>query len=190
MEAQRTDLPRMTPAEFFAFAEKQEGRYEFRAGEVVAMSGGTARHARLASRLQGLLFAGLRGTPCSAFTSELHLAIEAADRYVHPDNTVVCGPLQFAGGDADGRAVTNARVVIEVLSDSTEAHDRGEKFDLYRQIPTFEEYILVSRHEPDVQSFLRQDDGTWNLAFSRGLDAVATIRCLPLELPLAELYAE
>ena len=190
MEAEAPAPTRMTVKEFFAFAGTQEGKYEFHDGEVLAMSGGTPKHAFLENRLGTMLDLGLRGSPCRAFGSSMYVAVDRAGAYVHPNRSIVCGDLEVDPEVAGGLAVLNARVVLEVLSVGTERYDRGDKFKLYEQIPTLEEYLLISQHQPEVQSFLRQPDGTWNLAFFRGLDAVAKIRCLPLEIPLAELYAE
>ena len=190
MEAQAPALPRMTVEEFFAFVETQEQKYEFHDGEVLAMSGGLPKHARLEDRLASMLDRGLRGSECRSFGASLHLSVKAAGSYVHPDKSIVCGPLDLDPAVPNGRGVLNARVVFEILSDSTEGYDRGGKFNLYQQVPTLEEYLLISQHQPEVQSFLRQPDSTWNLAFFRGLDAVAKVRCLPLEIPLAELYEE
>ncbi len=190
MEAEAPDLPRMTVEEFFAFAATQEGKFEYHDGEVLAMSGGLPKHARLEDRLASMLDGGLRGRECRSYGASLHLSVAASGSYVHPDKSIVCGPLELDPKVPNGRGVLNARVVFEILSDSTEGYDRGEKFSLYRQVPSLEEYLLISQHQPEVQSFLRQPDGTWNLAFYRGLDAVAKIRCLPMDLPLAELYEE
>ena len=154
------------------------------------MSGATPAHARLEERLGGMLDRGLRGTGCRAYGPSMHLAIKATRSFVHPDKSIVCGPLEFDAPGAGDRGVTNPRVVVEILSESTGDYDRGEKFRKYDLVPSIEEYVLIDQREPSVQSFLRQPDGAWNLVFFHGPDAVARIRCLPLDLPLAELYAE
>ena len=85
-------------------------------------------------------------------------------------------------------AIVNPRVIFEVLSKSTESYDRGKKFDLYRQLNSLKEYILVAQDEPHVERFVRHDDGSWNLTVYKGLDAVLEFHSLPTELPLSEIY--
>ena len=99
-----------------------------------------------------------------------------------------CGPLTFGPLDKNEVSPNNPRVLFEVSSPSTDLYDRREKFDLYGGIPTLEEYFLVSQDVPHLQSLLRQEDGTWNLAVTAGMDATLKVRSLGLEIPLAEIY--
>jgi Uma2 family endonuclease len=100
--------------------------------------------------------------------------------------SIICGPLQFA--DADD-TVINPSVLVEVLSPSTEAYDRGQKFLQYRQIPSLREYLLVSQHEPLLELFVRQDNNLWSLREAAGLDARLEIPSLEIAVSLAEIYA-
>ena len=110
-------------------------------------------------------------------------------RYVYPDASIICGPLQLDPQDNQRQTILNPRVIIEILSPSTEGYDRGGKFAQYREIASFEEYILVSQTTPNVESLLRQPNGDWSILNFTGLEATAKIRCLQLEIPLSEIYA-
>ena len=112
-----------------------------------------------------------------------------SSRYVYPDLSVVCGPPQFDPADRRRTTVTNPRVVVEVLSDSTEAYDRGGKFTLYRECETLEENVLIAQDRPAFETYHRQPDGTWSFAAWSGLDAVARLRSLGVDLAMSALYA-
>ncbi len=107
--------------------------------------------------------------------------------YTYPDITVICGEPQFV--DVRRDTVVNPVLIVEVLSQSTEAHDRGLKFAQYRLIESLMEYVLVSQSEPRVESFLRQPGREWLLTESVGLDSVSILRSLDITIPLAEIYA-
>lgn len=180
---------RVTVEEYLRREAAATERHEFHDGEILAMSGGTFNHAQVKQDLSNSLAKRLAGTGCSALSSDMRVATTSFRHYVYPDVLIKCGPPQFDPADVNKTTILNARVVFEVLSGSTEAYDRGEKFDRYRQSSALEEYVLVSQNTPTIQSFLRQSDGTWNVKWWRGLEAVAQVRCLPIDLPLAELYA-
>jgi Uma2 family endonuclease len=110
------------------------------------------------------------------------------NRYVYPDLTVVCGEPEFDPLDEKQTTIINPRLVVEVLSGSTEAYDRGVKFAAYRELKSFQEYVLISQDQPLVETFLRQADGTWVLAAARGLEGSMTLRSLQIVVPLAEIY--
>ena len=109
------------------------------------MAGGTPEHGRLAAALAGELRGKLRGRPCAVFSSDVRIRIAATDRTTYPDLSVVCGKRETAADDPD--ALVNPIVIVEVLSDSTEADDRGAKFAHYRRLESLREYVLVSQHE-------------------------------------------
>ncbi len=190
MSAFASKLPqRMTVAEYLAFEETATDRHEFHDGEVLAMSGGTARHSLIAANVNGEVRQRLKGSPCRVLESNMRVTTRSNSRFVYPDGLVVCGTFEFHPQDRGETTLTNPRVVFEVLSPSTEAYDRGEKFNHYRRIESFEEYILVSQRRPLIESFHRQADGAWSIQSWEGLDAVARIRCVEIDLPLAEVYA-
>ena len=114
--------------------------------------------------------------------------VEGREDYLLPDASITCGPQVYE--DEREVAAVNPKVVFEVLSASTQDDDRGRKFDLYRRIPSLEEYVVIAQDDPLVIGHLRESESAWHLAAWTGLDAVARVRSVPLELPLAELYAE
>jgi Uma2 family endonuclease len=125
------------------------------------------------------------------YTSDLKVASQRRRQITYPDGSIICGPpeiLPAAGSERD--VVTNPRVLIEVLSPSTEHYDRTTKFDLYRDIPTFEEYVLVEQRSPRIETYRRFEDGSWRFEAFVGLDATATIAAVAVRIPLAQVYAD
>ncbi len=179
---------RMTLQEYLSFEEASDRRHEFHAGEVLEMSGGTYTHSRVTTNLVMTLGGGLRGGPCQVLDANMSVATQFTQRYVYPDASILCDEPDFLPGDASERILVNPRVVFEVLSDSTEAYDRGGKFQHYQLIPSLQEYILIAQHEARIEGFLRMDDGGWSMMSWVGADAVARVRSVELDLPLLEVY--
>ncbi|OJY15628.1 MAG: hypothetical protein BGO98_23390 [Myxococcales bacterium 68-20] len=152
-------LSRMTPAEYLEWERTQREKHQLLHGEVYAMAGGSPRHNRLCVRILARLDAALQGGPCGAFSSDQKVFIPASGNFVYPDGTVVCGPVQLHDGTAD--VIDNPRVVVEVLSKSTEPHDRGDKWEDYRSIPSLSDYVLVSQRLARLEHFAREADGSW-----------------------------
>lgn len=180
---------RYTIAEYLAMEEKAVDKHEYHAGEILAMSGGSVRHSLIAANVVGETPSRLKGSGCRVFESNLRVAVARSARYFYPDASIVCGEPAIDENDPQATTITNPRVVIEVLSDSTEAYDRGEKFGHYRLLDSLQEYVLVAQTTPSVEVYTRQGDGTWIFTASRGLDASATLRSVGVALPLAEVYA-
>lgn len=178
-------LGRMTYAEYVAFERAEESRHEWVAGAVHAMAGGSPEHARLAGRMIHLLSAALAGRPCEVFTSDLRVRIVATGRATYPDVTVVCGKLEPDVEDPD--AATNPSVLVEILSPTTEADDRGDKWAHYRRIPSLRAYLLVSQHEPRVEAF-RRDGDRW-LFEDAGPGQTLIVGGLDVALAVDELFA-
>lgn len=176
----------MTYAEYLTAEATSEVRHEFLNGEVWAMAGGTPEHAALAAALIGELGAALRGKPCRVYTSDLRVRIRATGLSTYPDVTVVCGGVETAPEDPD--AITNPVAVAEVLSDATEAYDRGAKAAHYRRLPSLQEYILVSQAEPLVEVYRRTEAGRWELLEGR-LGDLIELRSLGVQLDVAAVYA-
>jgi Uma2 family endonuclease len=178
-------LPRMSYADYLALEERSETKHEYLRGEVWAMAGGTLEHARLTAACIAALGGALRGRPCVVYSSDVRVRIAATDRATYPDVTVVCGPAATAPEDTE--AIVNPTLLVEVLSDSTEASDRGEKFAHYRHLDSLREYVLVAQKEPRIEVFRRLDDGRWT--FSEAT-AGQTIRLASLEIDLSvdDLY--
>jgi Uma2 family endonuclease len=150
---------KMTPDEYLAFERASDVKHEYLDGEIFAKSGGTYEHSLLGSNLTRELGIALLDRPCDVHGSDMKIRVLATNRFFYSDASVVCGAPMFAD---DGRdSVLNPKVIVEVLSDSTERYDRGEKFAHYRRIDALKEYVLVSQTEPLVEQFSRQPDGIW-----------------------------
>ena len=161
---------------YVAAEEQSDTRHEFLRGEVLAMAGGTPEHAALAMAIGVALSNALAGRPCRVYGADLRVRIEATDLSTYPDVTVVCGKLERATDDAN--AATNPVLVVEVLSDGTEAYDRGEKFAHYRRLPSLREYLLVSQRERRLELYRKNDAGQWVL-FEAGPGERLTLASVP-----------
>ena len=180
-------MHRLTEAEYLDLERSLESKNEFFGGEMFAMSGGTPLHSQIATNLAADFRNHLKGRRCVAYNSDLRLKVEATGLLTYPDLSVVCGPLRFAAGTDD--TVVNPTVLVEVLSDSTEAYDRGKKFENYRQIPSLREYLLVSQKEPRIEQFVRQETEQWLLREAAGLEATLALPSLETRISLAEVFA-
>lgn len=144
--------------EYLIVEETSGVKHEFFDGCIYAMSGGTVEHAQLAASVIIALGTQLRGTGCRVFSSDLRVRVEASGLGTYPDAAVICGEIRY--DDAVKRtSALNPRVLFEVLSDSTEAYDRGTKFAHYRSIPSLQEYVLVSHREQLIEVFRRPESG-------------------------------
>jgi len=182
-----TTVPRLTESEYLALERAAPFRSEYFDGEMFAMAGGSPMHSLIAANLIGEFRNKLKGGPCKAYTGDLRLKVEATGLLTYPDVSVVCGPLQFASGTDD--TVVNPTLLIEVLSDSTEAYDRGEKFQHYRQMPSLKEYLLVSQRLPRIEQYGRRPNAEWALRVAEGKDAKLTLPALEITLELNEVFA-
>ena len=152
-----------------------------------AMSGGSPTHALLANAIGSELRIGLKGKSCGVYGSDLKIRVSRGGLYAYPDVTLVCGELQFAEGTT--HVITNPAIVVEVLSPSTEAYDRGFKSAEYRKIASLREYAFISPTEPRVEIYGRKPSGELG-EFSEyvGLDAVCRFHSLDCTVSLADLY--
>jgi Uma2 family endonuclease len=174
----------LTAAEFLAFERGSEVRHEYVAGEAVLMTGGSWDHSLVIGNLLAELKARLRGSSCAVHASDLRVRTPAG-LYTYPDVVVVCGEPRFE--DAHRDTVLNPRLLVEVLSPSTESYDRGRKFESYRGLDSLQEYLLVSQDRPRVERFLRQENGFWLYSEVVGRDEVIPL-ALGCELALAAVY--
>ena len=121
------------------------------------------------------------------YNTDLRIKVEATGLITYPDVSVVCGPQRFLDDEQD--TLLNPTALIEVISDSTEAYDRGKKFEHYRRIPSCREVLLVRQREPRIEQFIRQPGGEWTLKEAAGLDARMELPSLSIVVPLAEVFA-
>ena len=174
---------RYTATDYLQLERSARERHEYRDGEILLMAGGTADHSLIVANVIGELRNRLKGKPCRAYESNLRVRIARTVLYTYPDISVICGPRQPDPSDPSGETMTNPRLIVEVLSPSTEAYDRGEKFDHYRKLDSLQEYVLVSQSTPRIETFLRQAEGNWLLTPVSGLTSIAKLRSLEVELP-------
>lgn len=154
-------------------------------GQIYAMAGATRCHNVIGLNIAISLGIQLRGKPCEAYSGDMRVQADNSRQYSYPDVVVVCGEPQFRDGRED--TLLNPTVVIEVLSRSTEAFDRGDKFLRFRQMESLQEYLLISQDERRIVQFVRQADGSWRLTETRetGTAALESVGCT---LALADVY--
>ncbi len=181
--------PHLSPEEYLALDRTAQERSEYLDGEIFAMSGGTRAHSLIAGNLLATLHREVSSRPCEIYNSDMRVKVASTGLYTYPDLSVVCGEPSF---DPDGQQdiLLNPILLVEVLSPSTEAYDRGKKFEHYRAIPALREYVLVAQDRPTVDRFLRQESGIWLYATAQGLDAEVEISSLGARIALSEIYAK
>jgi Uma2 family endonuclease len=178
---------RATYAEYVAIANDSEVKYDYLAGEVVAMAGGTVEHARLIARATALIDRALEGRPCIVLPSDMRIRIRAVDRSTYPDLHIVCG--QPERDPDDDHAIVNPTVIVEVLSDSTAGLDRIEKFAAYRRLPSLREYVLVSQRERRIETYRRRENRRWQLDEHVTGDRLR-LESIAIELAVDDLYVD
>jgi Uma2 family endonuclease len=178
-------LNHYTPEEYLALERNAEFKSEYLDGRIVAMTGASIAHARIAGNLFGELRQRLRGSLCSAFISDMRVQIGGGRRYTYPDVVAVCGEPQLMDRMQD--TLMNPALIVEVLSPTTEAYDRGEKFLHYRGIESLQEYVLVAQDRVLVERFVRAGE-FWTLSALMDLDASLELTSVECAIPLREIY--
>lgn len=174
----------MTPEEYLALERRARFRSEFVAGRMVAMTGTTRAHGLVVLALGSELRAARQDRRCEVQASHMRVKASSRGDYVYPDVVVACDP-QFEDGVFD--TLVNPVAIMEVLSDSTESYDRGEKFALYRRIETLREYVLLSQKEVLVEQYVREGD-LWHCTTIDDLDGSLALVSLGVEIPLRRIY--
>lgn len=178
---------RYTLEGYFELERASEERFEYWNGEVFCMSGASASHERILRNMIVHLTLKLGGRGCEAFTSNIRLKVPSAPPYRYADLSALCGEAEFEEiGGLD--AITNPTLIVEVLSPSTEAYDRGDKFTHYKSIPTLREYLLVAQHRPHVTLLVKGNDGAWIHTEANDLNSMVQLASLDCDLPLSEIY--
>jgi Uma2 family endonuclease len=178
----------LTPEQYLELERAAETRHEYYNGEVFAMAGGSLRHAVVSQNFARELGNALKQRPCLVMSSDVRIRVAVDGLYTYPDVVVVCDPPKFVDNRSD--TLLNPTLLVEVLSPSTEAHDRGFKFAQYRTIEGLQEYVLVSQAEARVEVFRRQEDGNWLMSEAIGLDAICELRSVDCRIGLDEIYAK
>jgi Uma2 family endonuclease len=176
---------RMTPEEYLAFERASEQKHEYVDGEIFAMSGGTRKHSLLAGNVNYVLNLALRSRPCEVYTSDMKVRSGKEPEYHYPDASVVCGQPIFEDETED--VLLNPKVIVEVLSKSTQRYDRGDKFDSYGTIASLVEYVLISQMKVRVEHYRRGTDGTW-IYRKLGPGEVLVLPSIGCEILVDEIY--
>lgn len=180
---------RFTFDEYLLLEDVAGVKHEYLDGQAWARAGGSPEHAGVAGSVLALLAARLQGKPCRVFSSDLRVRVTATGLGTYPDVTVVCGSLELDPEDKKGHTVTNPRVIVEVLSPSTEDYDRGEKLAHYKQIASLNEILLVAHDRHEVEIVRRESDGSWSRWIARDAES-ARVETLDCELPVPEIYRD
>jgi Uma2 family endonuclease len=178
----------LTVEEYLEMEDASTEKHEFIGGQVYAMAGASFAHNQIASNTLIGIGSFLRDKPCRIYGSDLKIHVNIESGFAYPDLSIVCDGAQFLEGRKD--IVTNPCVLIEVLSPDTHDYDHGKKFMLYRQIPTLQEYILISSMEVLVEKFIRHESGAWTLTEYRNLDDKISFETINYQTTLAAFYRD
>ena len=176
----------LSPQEYLDRERRADFRSEFYRGEMCAMAGASWEHTLIKDNMAGAAGNRLKGGPCRVVTSDLRVKVNATGLYTYPDLVIVCDEPQFDDHVRD--TLLNPRVIVEVLSDSTEKYDRGTKFAHYRQLSSVQEYVLVAQDRPLVERYVRQADDTWMLTVFDDLTETFDFGSIAAPIPLADIY--
>jgi Uma2 family endonuclease len=185
MVAVKDNSPRFTPEEYFAWEEMQLEKHEYIDGEVYAMTGGTVNHSEIAVNFVSLLRSHLRGTGCKTLNSDCKLNIVESNDYTYPDISVTCDDRD----KSNTKYITHPCLLIEVLSPSTEAYDRGGKFRMYRQNLVLQDYVLVSSEKIEVDLYRKTDSGSWEIINYQAGDTIE-LKSINLTFPIEQIYED
>lgn len=173
--------------EYLVFERQAAQRHELIDGEIVAMSGASRAHNLINLAVASLLRTKLRGRGCETYASDMRVKVAALNLYTYPDVVVVCGGPQLEDGHGD--TLLNPLLLVEVLSPSTEAYDRGYKARSYRMVPSLACHVLLAQDRPAAEVYTRQGE-QWVLVDVTGLEASLELPALGFSLPMAEIYAD
>lgn len=176
-----------TLEEYLELERNSEERYEFWNGEIVAMSGASPEHETILSNLITELNLEIAERPCRAFPSNLRIKVPSLPPYRYADASALSGNPEYEliGGI---KALTNPSVIFEILSQSTEGFDRGDKFTFYQSIPSFQEYILIAQHRPYIGQFIKQSDHTWTYSEVNDINQHIHIHSINCTIKLKRIY--
>lgn len=176
----------LTEQQYLDQERQAEGKSAFYRGQVYAMSGASRAHNLIALNVGAELRTRLRKRPCEVYVGDMKIKVNPSGLYTYPDVVVVCGEPQFA--DLHNDVLLNPKVIFEVLSPSTEAYDRGDKFGHYRRLASLNDYVLVAQHRCRIEHFSRQADGRWLLLEINDPQTDCVLESINCALPLAEIY--
>lgn len=186
MSAQR--IPYLSPQQYLEIERAALDKSEYFSGQMFAMASASREHNLITGNIFGEIRDHLKGTPCETYPSDMRVLVSATGLYSYPDVSVACEEPEFLDGHVD--ILLNPRVIVEVLSDSTENDDRGAKFSQYQQIASLQEYVLTAQDKACVERYSRPPgSGQWQYEKSEGPEAGVTLHSLGFSIPLSEIYA-
>ncbi|HEY0544149.1 MAG TPA: Uma2 family endonuclease [Pyrinomonadaceae bacterium] len=174
------------PEEYLELERAAEFKSEYFNGEIYAMSGASRRHALIVTNLVADLGRQLKKLPATVYSSALRVKVNPTGLYTYPDVIAMCGEAQFSDEQKD--TLINPNIIIEVLSESTKDYDRGGKFEQYRTLESFKEYVLVAQDKPHVEHFVRQPDNRWILTETNRMEDSIELSSIGCTLALTEIY--
>jgi Uma2 family endonuclease len=177
---------RYSPEEYLEMELQSEERHEYRDGEIVLMTGATPNHNRIARNLCTAMTIGVQGKSLEVFVADQRLWIAQTRLHTYPDIMVIEGALTLQSGRKD--TVMNPILIVEVLSKSTQAYDRGDKFAAYRTIPGFQEYILVDQYSQHIEHYVKTNVKKWDFQEYDETDTAVPLRSINLEVAIAYIY--
>ncbi len=178
--------PKLTPQEYLVRERKAVFKSEYYHGETFAMAGATREHNLIVGNVVRETGNALKARSCEVYPSDMRVKVSPTGLYTYPDATVVCGAPEFDDEQFD--TLLNPTVLFEVLSESTESYDRGEKFRQYREIESLKEYVMIAAHRASVECYIRQADGRWLLQEYQSLEQAATFESINVTIELTEIY--
>jgi Uma2 family endonuclease len=178
--------PFLSPEAYLAIEREAETRSEYLDGEMFAMTGGSRQHNLIVTNVVRELSLQLKRRPCEVYSNDQRVRIPETGLYTYPDIVVVCGEPSFEDESVD--TLLNPILILEVLSPTTEAYDRGKKFESYRTIASLAEYVLISQQESHVEQFLRQSGEHWLFTATSGRERSVSLASVQCELALEEIY--
>jgi Uma2 family endonuclease len=178
--------PFLTPEQYLEIERLAEFKSEYYRGEMFAMAGALEAHNLITLNVASGLHQQLRSRPCRTYSNDMRINVSATGLYTYPDVVVVCGEPRFLDDRRD--TLLNPTVIVEVLSESTEAYDRGRKFGLYRSLESLAEYLLVGSQVVSTELFTRQPDGSWRMVATSSLEDTLSLASIGCRLSLADVY--
>ena len=177
----------ITPDEYLELERKAEFKSEYFDGQIFAREGANRRHNLLSTRALALIVVDLRDRDCELYGSDMRVCVSpSVGLYTYPDISAVCGEPRFLDGELD--TLLNPKVIVEVLSPSTEAYDRGRKFQRYKGIGSLEQYVLISSERIQVEVFTKQESGVWKSKTVTRPEEIIEIASVGCSFRIAELY--
>lgn len=175
-----------TPEEYLASEEKADYKSEYYDGEIFAMAGGSYNHNIITGNIYAALHQFLAAKPCTVFTSDMRLLVEQNGLYTYPDVMVICGQARFVPNRTD--TIANPVFIAEVLSKSTQEYDRGFKFESYRSLDSFQDYLLIDQERIHLEYYHKQADDQWLLTELKSTAQTLNIRSISFEIPISQIY--